>query len=105
MEPKAALRRVLFLKTIPDEAISALMAVGETWELQKGESLFQEFERCRGLLVVLQGVVKVYKVDSRGRELTLSLEAAGSSVGELPLFDGGNYPYSAEAAFPKRWSG
>jgi len=49
-------------------------------------------------MVVLQGVVKVYKLDSRGRELTLSLEVVGSSVGELPLFDGGNYPYSAEAA-------
>lgn len=98
MEPKAALRRVLFLKTIPDEAMTALLAAGEPWELQKGESLFEEFERCKGLLVVLQGVVKVYKLDSRGRELTLSLETTGSCVGELPLFDGGNYPYSAEAA-------
>ena len=33
-----------------------------------------------------------------GAELTLGLEAAGGSVAELPLFDGGNYPASAEAA-------
>jgi len=98
MEPEAALRRVLFLKTIPEKAMEALISAGEPWELQKGDSLFEEFSRCRGLMVVLQGVVKVYKLDSRGRELTLSLEVVGSSVGELPLFDGGNYPYSAEAA-------
>ena len=47
---------------------------------------------------MLTGAVKVYKLDSRGRELTLSLEGPGASVAELPLFDGGNYPYSAEAA-------
>ncbi len=46
----------------------------------------------------MTGAIKVYKLDSRGRELTLSREMPGASVGELPLFDGGNYPYSAEAA-------
>ena len=99
MEPREALRRVLFLKTAPDEAISDLLAAGEEQTLGKGEVLFSEFERCMGLFVVLRGAIKVYKLDSRGRELTLSQETAGASVGELPLFDGGNYPYSAEAAF------
>ena len=98
MNVHEALRQVLFLKTVPGDALAALIAAGEMQTLQKGESLFEEFERCLGLLVVLQGAVKVYKLDSRGRELTLSLETAGASVGELPLFDGGNYPYSAEAA-------
>ena len=98
MEPREALKRVLFLKTAPDEVITDLLAAGEEQTLGKGEVLFSEFGRCVGLFVVLRGAVKVYKLDSRGRELTLSLEAAGASVGELPLFDGGNYPYSAEAA-------
>lgn len=92
------LRQVLFLKTVPDEAISELIAAGQERKLHKGEVLFSEFERCLGLVVVLRGAVKVYKLDSRGRELTLNLVHAGASVGELPLFDGGNYPYSAEAA-------
>ena len=74
MKVSDALRQVLFLKTVPEEALSALIAAGEERKLQKGESLFEEFERCLGLVVVLQGAVKVYKLDSRGRELTLSLE-------------------------------
>ena len=98
MEPGEALRRVLFLKTAPEEAITDLIAAGAEQVLDKGEVLFSELGRSVGLLVVLRGAVKVYKLDSRGRELTLSLERAGASVGELPLFDGGNYPYSAEAA-------
>jgi len=98
MEPEEALRQVLFLKTARREAISQLLAAGQVRHLGKGEQLFRELERCLGLFVVLTGAVKVYKLDSRGRELTLSQEGPGASVAELPLFDGGNYPYSAEAA-------
>ena len=98
MDHYEALRRVLFLKTVSEEALTLLLSAGMERRLEKGEQLFAEFERCQGLFVVLEGAVKVYKLDSRGRELTLSLEMPGSSVGDLPLFDGGNYPFSAEAA-------
>ena len=98
MEIKDTLRQVLFLKTVSDDAIASLIVSGQRLRLDKGELLFAELERCRGLYVVLSGAVKVAKTDSRGRELTLSLQGPGTSVGELPLFDGGNYPYSAEAA-------
>ena len=98
MEPREALRQVLFLKTAEEAAISKLIVSGQVRRLARGERLFTEFERCRGLFVVLTGAIKVYKLDSRGRELTLSVELPGASAGELPLFDGGNYPYSAEAA-------
>ncbi len=98
MEREDILRQVLFLKTVPDTAIAALLAAGRECRLTRGEVLFPELARCLGLIVVLRGAVKVSKVDSRGRELTLSVQAAGSCVGELSLFDGGNYPYHAEAA-------
>ena len=98
MEIKDTLRQVLFLKTVSDDAIASLIASGQRLRLDNGELLFAELERCRGLYVVLSGAVKVAKTDSRGRELTLSLQGPGTSVGELPLFDGDNYPYSAEAA-------
>lgn len=97
MDCRKALRQVLFLKTVPDNAISALVEAGRERKLNRGELLFPELARNLGLIVVLQGAVKICKVDSRGRELTLSVETAGGCVGELPLFDGGNYPYSAEA--------
>ncbi|MGI4789212.1 MAG: Crp/Fnr family transcriptional regulator, partial [Janthinobacterium lividum] len=101
MELRAALQQVLFLKSVSSEAVSAIVTSGQTRRLEKGEQLFAEFQRCQGLFVVLNGAIKVYKLDSRGRELTLSMELPGSSVGELPLFDGGNYPYNAEAAQPE----
>jgi len=98
MERNEALQQVLFLRTLPEEAMAAVAAAGEERSLQKGELLFAENSPCIGLIVVLTGAIKVYKIDSRGRGLTLGVEEPGASVAELPVFDGGNYPASAEAA-------
>jgi len=97
MEPAEALQRVSFLKTLPQTTLDAIAAAGRVKRLGKGEVLFMEHEKCLGLVVVLAGAVKVYSLDRRGRELTLDREGPGESVVELPLFDGGNYPASAEA--------
>ena len=98
MEPAEALRRVPFLKTLPESTLEAIAAAGRVKRLRKGEMLFAEHQKCLGLVVVLVGAVKVYSLDRRGRELTLDREGPGESVVELPLFDGGNYPAGAEAA-------
>lgn len=98
MERREALGRVLFLRDLPDAVLAEIAVSGEERRLRRGEMLFAEHERCIGLLVVLRGAVKLYKLDSRGRELTLGREGPGASVAELALFDGGNYPASAEAA-------
>ena len=98
MRRRAALRRVQFLKTLPDEVLEELACAGVERCLNKGEMLFAEHDHCLGLIVVLAGAVKVFKLDSRGRELTLDSELPGESVFELTLFDGGNYPASAEAS-------
>ncbi len=95
---RSALRRVQFLKTLPDDVLAELAGAGVERCLNRGEMLFAEHDRCLGLIVVLTGAVKVYKLDARGRELTLDSELPGESVFELPLFDGGNYPASAEAS-------
>lgn len=97
LEPRDALRRVLFLKSLPDTVLTTLVERGGVRRLVRGEMLFAEHDRCLGLIVVLRGAIKVYKLDSRGREMTLDREGPGESVLEMPLFDGGNYPASAEA--------
>lgn len=98
MDRIEALRRVLFLKMLPEETIRAIAAAGQDKTLDKGEMLFTEESPCLGLIVILTGAIKIYKMDGRGRELTLGLEGPGASVAELPLFDGGPYPAAAEGA-------
>ncbi|MBZ5528392.1 MAG: Crp/Fnr family transcriptional regulator [Acidobacteriia bacterium] len=48
--------------------------------------------------IVASGKVRIFKMSPSGREQILSLEGAGSTIAELPVFDGGNYPASALAA-------
>ena len=62
-----------------------------------GESVFGEGEPCSGLYVVESGHVRIFKSSANGREQVLSIEGPGSSVAELPVFDGGNYPASVTA--------
>ncbi len=62
-----------------------------------GETVFGEGEPCSGLYVVASGNVRIYKSSPSGREQVLSIDGPGSSIAEIPVFDGGNYPASATA--------
>jgi CRP/FNR family transcriptional regulator len=62
-----------------------------------GELVFGEGEACAGLYVVESGHVRIFKSSSGGREQVLSIDGPGSSIAELPVFDGGTYPASAMA--------
>jgi CRP/FNR family transcriptional regulator len=66
-----------------------------------GEVLFFEGEECHGISVVESGLVRIFKQVSGapigGREQTVRLVAPGGSFNEVPVFDGGPNPASAEA--------
>ena len=62
-----------------------------------GETVFNEGEPCAGLYVVESGHIRIFKSSAGGREQVLSIDGPGSSVAELPVFDGGNYPASVTA--------
>lgn len=62
-----------------------------------GQTIFQEGDPCVGLYVVVSGHVRIFKTSTGGREQVLSIDGPGSSVAELPVFDGGAYPASVAA--------
>src|SRR5215208_4984035 len=62
-----------------------------------GELIFAEGEQCLGMYVVERGHVRIFKSSPGGREQVLSIDGPGSSVAELPVFDGGPYPASGSA--------
>ena len=102
MEAREALRRVLFLRDANEEVLRTLLARARIVKVQRGEVLFLRGEPCHGLHVVLDGAIRLYNSSSNGREQVIGVERSGSVIGELPLFDGGNQPYSAEAMSPSR---
>ncbi len=66
-------------------------------EFSAGELIFGEGEPCAGLYVIESGNVRIFKSSVGGREQVLAIDGPGSSIAELPVFDGGNYPASAQA--------
>ena len=97
MDPVETLRRVPFFAVLPPEELRALAAHCVVRRLAREEILFAEGDPCQGLYVVQDGAVKLFKMADTGREQVLVIERAGSTVGELPLFDGGTFPASASA--------
>jgi CRP/FNR family transcriptional regulator len=61
-----------------------------------GELIFQEGDACAGMFIIHSGSVRIFKNSASGREQVLSIEGPGASIAELPVFDGGNYPASAQ---------
>lgn len=97
MEPVDTLRRVPFFAVLPADELKALAGHCIVRRIARDEILFAEGESCEGLYVVQSGAVKLFKMADTGREQVLVIERAGSTVAELPLFDGGNFPASAAA--------
>jgi CRP/FNR family transcriptional regulator, cyclic AMP receptor protein len=97
LDPVEALGRVPFFAVLPPEELKSLARHCVVRRLANDEVLFSEGDPCDGLLIVQAGAVKLCKLAETGREQVLVVERAGSTVGELAVLDGGNFPASAVA--------
>ena len=93
----AILRRVLIFSSLSEQEFTFLTSRLVQRKYGAGELIFGERDPCAGLYVVQSGNVRIFKSSAGGREQVLSIDGPGSSIAELPVFDGGNYPASAQA--------
>jgi CRP/FNR family transcriptional regulator len=93
----AVLKRVPIFSELTENETSYLATRLVQRRCSTGELIFAEREPCKGLFMVEQGTVRIFKSSPSGREQVLSIDGPGSSIAELPVFDGGAYPASAEA--------
>ena len=91
------LSRVPLFADLSEEELRAVAARTATRHIAAGEQLFAEGDICQGFFVIQSGEVKIYKTAASGREQVLTIERAGDTIAELPVFDGGPYPASAVA--------
>jgi CRP/FNR family transcriptional regulator, cyclic AMP receptor protein len=102
--PRSTVNHARTLATVPifsglsEEELGYLVQHTVQRHFTSGELIFSEGDPCSGLYVVASGSVRIFKSSTAGREQVLSIEGPGSSIAELPVFDGGNYPASAAAA-------
>jgi CRP/FNR family transcriptional regulator len=91
------LARVPLFSGLGENELNFLLERVVSRKFSPGEIVFSEGEPCSGLYVVESGHIRIFKSSSGGLEQVLSIDGPGSSVAELPVFDGGNYPASVVA--------
>ena len=94
---EALLKRVPLFSSLSEQEFAFLTSHLVQRKYAAGELIFSEGDPCTGLYVVRAGNVRIFKSSAGGREQVLSIDGPGSSIAELPVFDGGNYPASAQA--------
>jgi CRP/FNR family cyclic AMP-dependent transcriptional regulator len=91
------LAKVPIFSGLTESELSFLAQCAVPHSYSAGQSVFGEGEPCSGLFVVESGHVRIFKSSAHGREQVLSIDGPGSSIAELPVFDGGSYPASVTA--------
>ena len=95
--PAVTLSKVAIFSGLAETELSFLAQRTVPRHYGPGELVFSEGEPCTGLYVVESGHIRIFKSSANGREQVLNIDGPGSSVAELPVFDGGNYPASVAA--------
>ncbi|MCK5311460.1 MAG: Crp/Fnr family transcriptional regulator [Desulfobacteraceae bacterium] len=91
------------LKTIPlfsgleTEHFSEIIHLTKRLKFEKGRLIFNEGEAGDGFYIVETGKVKIFKLSFEGKEQILHIYGPGKAFGEVPVFEGNNFPASAMA--------
>jgi CRP-like cAMP-binding protein len=93
----SALRTIQWFNALSDTELAPLQKKLRERHAQRGELLFIEGEPGEWMYYIQSGLIKVFKTSPDGREQVLRLFHAGDTFNEVPMFDGGLNPASAEA--------
>jgi CRP-like cAMP-binding protein len=97
VDPFTVLSGVALFGDLSEDELHALAHRAVKVHVKAGEIVFSEGDACQGFYVVESGEVKIFKTAPSGREQVLTVDGAGNSIAEIPVFDGGPYPASGMA--------
>lgn len=95
--PARILATIPYLRTLPAAEVAVLARRCLVRRYARGDEIFAEGMPGAGLHAIIEGRVALLRVSARGREQVLHTEGAGATLGEVPVFDGGDYLASAIA--------
>jgi CRP/FNR family transcriptional regulator len=94
----STLRRLPLFTDLSDPELAVVAENVSRLRYERGATIFSEGDPCHELLIVEAGSVKIIQSAANGRQQLIGIERRGNSLAEVPVFDGGRYPASAEAA-------
>ena len=91
------LRNTTLFGSLGERELQAIADRAVARRVPKGEHLFLEGQEAQGLYIVAEGAIRAFRESGEGREQVIHVERAGATIGEVPVFDNGNYPSTAAA--------
>ena len=82
---------------LPADAASHLLSAGRTARHARGELLFHPDDPAEALYLLLRGSVRLYRLGTGAREVTLDVHGSGALLGVSALTAGQQYGMYAEA--------
>lgn len=90
------LRRLPLFSELNDKQLKKISSVSILKIFQKKNIIFNEGDTYKGFYIILTGTVKIYKTSAEGKEILLHIIKPVNTFADVPLFEGGNYPVTAE---------
>ncbi|GMU98720.1 MAG: Crp/Fnr family transcriptional regulator [Ignavibacteriota bacterium] len=97
IKSKFTLRDIPLFSELSVQQLRQITSVSKLKRFSKHENLFNEGDIYWGFYILLKGVIKVYKVSLSGKESVVHIVKPFNVFADIPLFEGGNYPVSAQA--------
>lgn len=94
------------LQTLPlfsglsEDLLKILSGIAVRLTFKRGDIIFHDGDKGNGIYIVGTGKIKVFKLSLDGREQILHIYGPGHTFGEVPVFQGRNFPASAMTLEP-----
>ena len=85
----AALQSTQLFGGLASDALVDIAQRAIELHIKKHEILFLSGEPARGLFVLVSGKIRTFQQNEDGREVVLQVDADGSVLGDVPVFDDG----------------
>ena len=92
--------KIPFLKRLHPETVEEVERRGIRREWPPHTSIYRTGEKCTGLHLILDGLVKIYRASPDGRQQIVLLEGAGGILALAPVLDEGSQVGSADTLRP-----
>jgi CRP/FNR family transcriptional regulator, dissimilatory nitrate respiration regulator len=87
--------RIPLFEGLPEDQLQDLASIALEKSMDRGQTIFSEGDPGNGFFVVEAGRIKIFKLSPDGKEQILHLFGPGEPFGEVPVFEGRNFPAHA----------
>lgn len=91
------LRSIPLFSELSIEHLRKLTSISQIKKISAHEIIFLEGDFYKGFYIQLKGSVKIFKTSPEGKESVVHLIKPFNVFADIPLFEGNNYPVSAQA--------